>query len=317
MKKKIIAVLLSVIMLLGLPMGALAAQFRIPQFGEIVTAVQADLNEQATGLSTIAKLNVSLLRSLTEKAQNIEISEKDLKAVTDKASALLAQVYEKMGSYAANLIAKIGGGNNDGNGGTTPATPSTPSTPSDGGNTETPSTPDKPTEAVTFADLSKELGKYLFIRVENADEVADLIAKSCDFSYTVLNDGHGTVYICVNVEENPQIFNYGVFRHLVEDLYAQQGEELRKNGSGDVDYLMSYEHIAGELALHALIYAASNEFLRVTGVNSSRILNLYKSAAQANLNIDEARVPSELISIIGSVLMNFMWYHLMNAFGLI
>lgn len=316
MKKKIIAVLLSVIMLLGLPMGALAAQFRIPQFGEIVTAVQADLHEQLAGLGTIAKLNVSLLRSLTEKAQNIEISESDLKAVTDKASALLAQVYEKMGSYAANLIAKIGG-NNDGNGGTTPATPSTPSTPSDGGNTETPSTPDKPTETVTFANLSKELGKYLFIRVENADEVADLIAQSCDFSYTVLNDGHGTVYIRVDVEENPQIFNYGVFRRLVEDLYAQQGEELQKNGSGDVDYLMSYEHIAGELALHALIYAASNEFLRVTGINSSRILNLYKSAAQANLNIDEARAPGELISIIGSVLMNFMWYHLMNAFGLI
>ena len=31
----------------------------------------------------------------------------------------------------------------------------------------------------------------------------------------------------------------------------------------------------------------------------------------------ENGIPGELISIIGSVLMNFMWYHLMNAFGLI
>ena len=108
-----------------------------------------------------------------------------------------------------------------------------------------------------------------------------------------------------------------MFRRLVEDLYEQQGEEMLKNGDGETDYLMSYEHIAGELALHALLYAASNEILRVTGVSSSRLLKLYKSAAQADLNIDEARLPGEVFSIVGVVLMNFFSFHLLSALGLI
>lgn len=331
MKKKIVAVILSAALLLSFPLTVVAASFRVPEIGEVVTAVQADLHERMDGMTTLAKLNVSLLRTLTERAQNIEITADDVKAAADEVSDLIASVYAKMGSYAQRLLNKVQTKIES----LKPTEPDEPSTPSQPGNPtgpsnpsqpgnptepEKPTEPDKPeepAETITFADLSKELRKYIFIKVDNADEVAELIAQSCDFKYTTVQDGNGTVYIRVNIEENPEIFNYAVFRNLVEDLYAQQGEEMLKNDDGEVDYLMSYEHIAGELALHALLYAASNEVLRVTGISSSRLLNLYKSAAQADLNVDEARIPSELISIVGVILMNFMSYHLLNAFGLI
>jgi hypothetical protein len=179
-----------------------------------------------------------------------------------------------------------------------------------------PEEPEEPAEKITFADMAEVMKKYVFIRVDNPEEVAELIAESCEFTYTTVEDGDGTVYIRVDIEKNPQIFNYAVFRNLVEDLYAQQGEEMLKNEDGSVDYLMSYEHIAGELALHALLYAASDELLRV-GVESGRLLSLYKSAARADLNVDEARIPAEAIAIVGVILMNMMSYHLLTALGLI
>ena len=325
MKKKIAAVVLSAVLLFSLPLTVFAASIRTPEIGEIAAAVQADLHEQTEGMSAIAKLNVSLLRTLTERAKNIDITADDVKAAADEVSGLIAGVYAKMGSYAEKLLNKVKNeiDNLKPTDPSEPSGPSQPSEPSQPGNPSQPSeptepeNPTEPAETVTFADLSKVLSKYIFIKVENADDVAALIAESCDFTYTTINDGNGTVYIRVNIEENPEIFNYAVFRNLVEDLYEQQGEEMLKNDDGEVDYLMSYEHIAGELALHALLYAASNELLRVTGISSSRILSLYKSAAQADLNIDEARVPGEVISIFGIVLMNFMGYHLLNALGLI
>ena len=92
---------------------------------------------------------------------------------------------------------------------------------------------------------------------------------------------------------------------------------MLKNNDGSTDYLMSYEHIAGELALHALLYAASNEILRVTGIKSDRLLKIYRSAAIADLNVDEARVPGGMITLVGSVLMNNLSYRIMSAFGLV
>jgi hypothetical protein len=330
-----IAVLLAAALLLACPLSALAASRQAPDLADVVTAVQADLQERAAAASKLSVLSVRLLRVLTEKAKNTEITVEDVKSAVDETSRLLAKVYEKMGSYASKMLDKAkdkisdtidslkpepeteapsnpSNPSNPAN----PANPSNPSNPTNPTEPTEPEEPEEPAEKITFADMAEVMKKYVFIRVDNPEEVAELIAESCEFTYTTVEDGDGTVYIRVDIEKNPQIFNYAVFRNLVEDLYEQQGEEMLKNEDGSVDYLMSYEHIAGELALHALLYAASDELLRV-GVESGRLLSLYKSAARADLNVDEARIPAEAIAIVGVILMNMMSYHLLTALGLI
>ena len=300
MKKKIFALVIALILTFSCPAAALAASTGTPDFNAVVSAVQADLNNKANG-TAVSRLAVNLLRSLTEKLKNAELGAENAAAAMDKANVLLARLYASLGSYAPTLLGRTG---------------HAAFAPSAEALRQAAAKENAPAQT-TFADLSHLLSRYVFVKIDNADEVAALIAQSCEFDYTVIDGGNGTIYIRVDVEKNPEIFNYAVFRHLVEDLYAAQGEEMLKNGDGNTDYLMSYEHIAGELALHALIYAASNEILRVTGIKSERLLSLYRSAAQADLNIDEARMPGAMISAFGAVLMNQLTYRIMSMFGMI
>ncbi len=121
----------------------------------------------------------------------------------------------------------------------------------------------------------------------------------------------------MNIEDNPDIFNYVVFRNVVEKLYESQGEALITNDDGSVNYLMSYEYIAGELAFHALVYAVTGELIEITGTKNETIVNLYEHAAQADLNIDEARVPVEVLSILGVLLVDFVQFNVLKLFGII
>ena len=322
MKKKITAVFLSALMLFSFALPAGAAQpgaVSAPDFGAVVAAIQADLNDETQSIGPLARLSAGLLRSVTERLKNTEVTTDDIKATVDECSRLVAKVYTSMGNYASKMLDKV---KDKLTPDTDTDTDTDPGTTHSGDPGSTPSTPDKPDSpetpeaTVTFAKLSDIMKKYIFIKVENSDEVAELIAETCEFTYTTIDDGHGTVFIRVDIEENPEIFNYAVFRRLVEDLYAQQNEEMIRNGDGEVDYVMSYEHIAGELALHAILYAASSEALRL-GVSSGRLLSLYRSAAQADLNVNEARLPGEVFGIVGTLLMNFMNYHLLSALGVI
>lgn len=80
---------------------------------------------------------------------------------------------------------------------------------------------------------------------------------------------------------------------------------------------MSYEHIAGELALHAVVFAVTNEIIRVTGTKNEIIVKLYEKAAVVDLNYDEARVPSEMISMIGVLLVDLLQFNLLKLFGVL
>ena len=83
-------------------------------------------------------------------------------------------------------------------------------------------------------------------------------------------------------------------------LYGKQNDEY----ADEADKLMSYEYIAGELALHAIIYAVTNEYLEITGETEGTIYNLWLRAKNADLNIDESRIPSEIIEILGIFIMS-------------
>ena len=141
---------------------------------------------------------------------------------------------------------------------------------------------------------------------------ADSFAK---YLFIPVTDEKGTVYIKVNVEENPEIFNFSVFRNLVDQLYAGQNEKMAENADGSTDYLMSYEHIAGELALHMLVYAATSEIISLSGSGNDKILDLYNSAKLAELNYDESRLPSKWLNAIGRLIVVMFRFDIFRIIG--
>ena len=167
----------------------------------------------------------------------------------------------------------------------------------------------------TLKAAAGDYAKYIFIPVKNADEAAGIIAESCEFTYSVVSDGKGTVYIKVNVEENPEIFNFEVFRSLVDQLYAGQNEEMIKNEDGSTDYLMSYEHIAAELALHMLVYAATSGLIELSGSGNETLLSLYNSAREADLNYDESRFPSKWMNALGKLIVTMFRFDFFRILG--
>lgn len=110
---------------------------------------------------------------------------------------------------------------------------------------------------------------------------------------------------------------YGLNYTVVEGLYAAQGEELLKNDNGETDYAMSYEHIAGELALHAIVFAVTDSLMGATGTKNEFILKMYNKAVLAELNYDEARLPSEIMSMLGVLIMDLLQFNLLRLFGIL
>lgn len=298
--KKVIAIMMSVVMLISLPLSASAKSVNTDtDIGTFATRIAAELSN-INALSGISKIAANLLQNLTERLQNTEIKFNDLSTVIDEYSKVIMNVYEGTNNYIGNMLNTA----YTGEGGTAPV--STDETNESGSGS-----------FITLRDIIDMLSRYLFIRVDNAEEVAELIASTCNFTYVVLQDGNGTIYIRVDIENNPEIFNYAVFYNLVKNLYAMQGEEMIKRGDGTTDYLMSYQHIAGELALHAILYAAATEVIRLTGISNETLLNMYHSVAQADLNIDETRVPTQLMVLFGKIIMSEITYNIMRIFRLI
>ena len=63
---------------------------------------------------------------------------------------------------------------------------------------------------------------------------------------------------------------------------------------------LSYNHIAGELALHMIIYSLTDA---VGGNNwTGLIKDLYDRSAVSDLNVDENRIPTFLIEFLGGFL---------------
>ena len=146
---------------------------------------------------------------------------------------------------------------------------------------------------ITALEVAHVMANRAFLTPEIIDKLSEYTADMSDFKVTVTKDGKETVYIAVPIEKLPQLFNLGVFRQSVEHLYADQ----KKYATEDMD-LMSYQHIAGELALHAAVYAAT---AILGGSRDTSYLNGYV----ADLNVDETRLSDKMMSAIG-VLTEFM-----------
>ena len=151
---------------------------------------------------------------------------------------------------------------------------------------------------VTAAEVAGVFGKYAFAKEEDLAGYADQIAEASTFTVTVTKDGVSTVYIAVPVEDYPQLFNAGVFNETAQKLAEAQGA-YQEDGMT----LMSYEHIAGELALHAAVYAAT--YLVGADRDGSPLHTYYDMARTAELNVDEHRAPSGLLELIGRIVTFF------------
>lgn len=107
-----------------------------------------------------------------------------------------------------------------------------------------------------------------------------------------------TVTIVVHIEDYPELASMGVISEVALDLCKKQAEY------DDGTYtLMSVTHIAGELALHVLLFRI---FYILGGGNEGSMLNeYYNGAKDAELNIDESRLSPVLMRVVGTLVLAF------------
>lgn len=296
MFKKIVSVLLTLSLFFSF--GAVTASAKdTPDADEIVGALMEDVAGITKSVSLLKSLSESLLKNLQPYIMNVVLTPENIETAVDAGSKVMAKLIDKIMNPSQ------------------PEEPTEPSEPSEPTDPTDPSGPSK--GSMLIKELKVILQRYIFVKVDDVDAASMKAIESADISYELVTDIDGTVYISVDIENNPDIFNFAVFRNVVDGLYAAQGEELIKNNNGETDYAMSYEHIAGELALHAVVFAVTNEVINVTGTKNEIIVKLYEKAAVAALNYDEARVPSEMISMIGVLLVDLLQFNLLKLFGVL
>ena len=106
MKNKIIALLISAVLLALCPLSVLAAATP----GQEIAALQADLSGESSGRGTLARLSANLLRSLTDKLENAEILPEDVTTAADKAAEFLADATANLGSSTGKMLGVGNGG---------------------------------------------------------------------------------------------------------------------------------------------------------------------------------------------------------------
>lgn len=277
MTKKIISVILALILSFSTAVSVFAASETTGE-NDVISAVKDDLGTVSDSIKRIAELTALLAQDIEPYLMNVVLTSENIQTATDIASKAMIKLFESLN----------------------PDTPDEPDKPDD---------PDKPQTdfvEITVAELKKIMESYIFVKVDDVDAATLKVLKGVKYYPVELENGQTTVYIAVNINDNPDLFNYEVFRNVVEQLYKKQGDALLKGSDGKTDYLMSYEHIAGELALHAIIYAATNELISVTGTENETLLKLYDRAKHADLNVDESRIPWQIFSIFGIILIDLL-----------
>lgn len=335
MKKKILSVILAVVLAFSVPLSASAKSFAPPSINEFVTTLISDQKRSFESMGALSKLSVKLMVSMLPYLKNVVFTAENLETVTELGEQLTVKLYQASENKINSSAQKIKDGIEELKERFNPVKPTEQPTaepvtvkptepasePSSGEETTT-AAPETTTEApdplkgYTLYEATEIFKDYIVVRIDDPDELAKIIAENSNFSYhTVENDG-GTLFISVNISENPELFNYPVFRKTVEELCIKQDAELLTDKYGKVDYLMTYRHIAGELALHMFLFAAVNDIIQITGSRNRTLVNLFLSAATADLNINESRLPTESLSILGILLIDMIHFNTLRLLGL-
>lgn len=154
--------------------------------------------------------------------------------------------------------------------------------------------------ADTPEEISRVIGRFVFIEESKVEELSDAIIADSVYTVKVIADGKETVYVAVDTVKYPEIYDARVFLSVVDKLLVKCDEVAAADGvdiTSDNYNPMSYNHIAGELALHMMLADATD----MLGANSwnSTLKDIYDRAALVNLNVDEARFPQSLMEMLG------------------
>ena len=314
-KKRIAAILVCAVILLASLLPVYAARVNADgiDINEVVEAIQKDNQERSSGLKAIKNAIHGLKGDLRPYIENVVLTPDNIDTAVELGSKIMIKLYEK-------ILDTLKPEPTEPSQPTEPTEPTQPTEPTD---PSQPSNPTEPTEpapsgtSITIKELANILKKYIFVQVDDPEQAAQLIADDAEIEYQIIEGEGGTYYMRVDIEKYPEIFNYGVFRRVVDDLVEKQNAQYTTDGEGNIDYAMTYEHIAGELAVHAVLYAALHELIEVTGTKNERILSLYESAMKADLNADESRLPWEVFAILGALIYSFVGFNLLKALKLI
>ncbi len=157
---------------------------------------------------------------------------------------------------------------------------------------------------ITVGELSEMLASYVAVPLnDETKSVADRIADESTYRVTVLDSGKKTVFILVNLEENPELFGIEVFHDAVMKMAENQKAVLPE---GEDVTLLDYQKIAGELALHMIVFKTTKPLVDGNAA-SKEIKELYEKSRIAELNINEDRVPASLIDFVGMFFMKIVY----------
>lgn len=149
----------------------------------------------------------------------------------------------------------------------------------------------------SLSSVSNAFSGFAVLNTQELPETARRIAENAE--YKILKGN--VVYVVVNIEENPELFDLITLCHTSAALIEKQNEFVAESEKTDL-IVNDYSHLVGELALHCAVYALTKA---AGGENADSPLNgKYESAKEAELNQNETR-GAGLIKIVGQILTFF------------
>ena len=149
----------------------------------------------------------------------------------------------------------------------------------------------------TVSSVQRIFSRYVALNTSELPESARKVADSAKCKIINKNE----VFIIVNIEENPELFDLITLCHTSAALLEKQNEFAAETGRDDL-ITNDYKGIAGELALHCAVYALTKA---AGGANDSNPMNgHFTSAKEAELNRTETR-GAALIRFFGNFLAAF------------
>ena len=162
-------------------------------------------------------------------------------------------------------------------------------------------------EAETPEEVANFFSKFVFVEDSEVEAVSQKIADACKYRITTVKDGRKTIYVAVDLRQCKEIFDARVFLNATQKVFNKCNELAIADGmmEGDGLYtLMSYNHLAGELALHMIIADVTNDL----GANKGNgiLKELFNKSVVSDLNVDEDRFAPALIEFIGQSIVFFL-----------
>ncbi len=156
--------------------------------------------------------------------------------------------------------------------------------------------------ADTPEEIADFFSKFVFVEESEVEAISQKIADSCTYRITTIEGGVKTVYVAVDLRVCKEIFDARVFLNATKKIFDKCEELAIIDGKGtnaDIYNLMTYDHLAGELALHMIIADITNDLGANKG--NSFLKKFFDMSVVADLNVDENRLAPAIISTIGNL----------------